>query len=170
MQKTLTGKRAMDRDLVARVPSRGKRRAIRREVLAAQKAARKVDFVPRPNYRPPIAIKVTRGRNYFTPKSIGHQNAVIVGILRVAKEIARRGTRVAVSTGYGDRKKRRKLVGGLADTTTTSKSWRAYHNLFTKEKQAEISREDKAEQRRSSLNPFKRGFQWLSDKARGRGK
>jgi hypothetical protein len=169
MQKTLIGKRAMDRDLVASTPSRGARRRIRREVLAATKKV-KPAFVPRPNYRPPVVVKLKRARNAFLPGSVGHQNAVIVGQLRVAREIAARGPRTAVKTGYGDRKRRRKLRSGLADTTTLSKSWRIYYRMFTKEAREEISAETKAETRRKSLNPFKRGFQWISDKARGRGK
>jgi hypothetical protein len=116
MQKTLIGKRAMDRDLVASTPSRGARRRIRREVLAATKKV-KPAFVPRPNYRPPVVVKLKRARNAFLPGSVGHLNAVIVGQLRVAREIAARGPRTAVKTGYGDRKRRRKLRSGLADTS-----------------------------------------------------
>ncbi len=169
MQKTLIGKRSMDRDLVATTPSRGARRRIRREVLAATKGV-KPPFKPDPSRRPPVVIKVRRGRNYFTPGSVGHKNAVIVGILRVAQEIARLGPRRAVKTGYGDRMRRRKLRAGLADTTTLTKSWRVYYNTFTKEARETHDKAKKAEARRGSKNPFKRGFQWLKDKAVGRGR
>jgi hypothetical protein len=170
MKKTLTGKRAMDRTLAENVAGRGERRRIRREVLAAQKAARKVDCCCNPNVRPPIVIKVKRGRNYFTPGSVGHKNAVILGQLRVAREIDQRGPREAVKTGHGDRKRRRFLSDGIANTTTLSKSWSIYYRLFTKEAREEISREAKAEQRRASRNPVKRGLQWLKDRAGFRGK
>jgi hypothetical protein len=160
----------MDRDLATMVPSRGKRRAIRAQVLGEQKAARKKEHKPDPTRRPPVVVRVKRARRVFTPGGFGHTNAMMVGILGVAKEIARRGPQAACATGYGDKKQRRKLTSkGLADTTTLSKSWRTYWKLFTKEARDEATKAQKAETRRKSMNPFKRGLQWLKDKAVTRG-
>ena len=137
MKTNKVGSRAWHQEVDAMYTGRGARRAFKRKSLARKQFLAQAEFDSDPKIRSKQRVTLARARRQFNTKStdlvakpisIAHMNAQIVGAMRVARRIGEMGTRAAVEIGLGDKKKRSHIEGGLAATTTMSKSWAIFHS------------------------------------------